>query len=183
MRYLRLLGPDHRLEGLNLILLEATSSKITELYGGVARNDSGNLIMAFSVPIQCKSNNQAEAMAAMYGIYWCKQTGFNTFELELDSLLTTDMINNKVTNNLRLKCISRDIIKGINGVDVKTSHCFRKANQVASFLSKQASSSGNGIFFYSFQHLPKGVKGLFQQDRWQLPSIRRRYDKCDFFVS
>lgn len=36
--------------------------------GGVLRNDSGNLIMVFSVPIQCKSNNQAEVMAAMYGI-------------------------------------------------------------------------------------------------------------------
>ncbi|KAK6786672.1 hypothetical protein RDI58_015197 [Solanum bulbocastanum] len=80
--------------------------------GGVVRNDSGNLIMPFSVPIQCKINNQADAMADMYEVNWCKY-----YDLEFNSLVITDMINNKVTNYHKLKGIIRDIIKGINGAD------------------------------------------------------------------
>lgn len=57
----------------------------------MVRNDSGNLIMAFSVPIQSKRNNQAEAMAAMYEINWCKQAGFNIYDLELESLVITEI--------------------------------------------------------------------------------------------
>ncbi|WMV33843.1 hypothetical protein MTR67_027228 [Solanum verrucosum] len=115
---------------------------------------------------------------------------FKTHDLELDSLVITDMINNKVTNYHminnkvtnyhKLKGIIRDIIKGINGADMKISHCFREANQVSQFLFKQAFSSGNETF-YSFQHLPKEVKGLFQLDRRQLRSIKRSYNKSNFF--
>ncbi|KAK6777565.1 hypothetical protein RDI58_024283 [Solanum bulbocastanum] len=39
--------------------------------GGVLRDDTGHLIMAFSVPTQCKSNNQVEAMAALCATEWC----------------------------------------------------------------------------------------------------------------
>lgn len=58
-------------------------------------------------------------MATIYGIKWCKQAGCNTYDLEWDYWVITDMINNKVTNNLKLKGITRDIIKGINGAGVK----------------------------------------------------------------
>ncbi|KAG5598175.1 hypothetical protein H5410_029545 [Solanum commersonii] len=68
---------------------------------------------------------------------------------------------------------------------MKTLHRnhIREANQVADILAKSPSMSGNNIFYYSFQHLSKGVKGPFQLDKWQLPSIRRRFDKAIFFTS
>lgn len=71
----------------------------------------------------------------------------------------------------------------MNGAEVNISHCNREANQTADFFAKQASSSGSGAFYYSFHQFPKEVKGQFQLDKWQLPSLRRRYDKCNFFVS
>uniref|UniRef100_A0A3Q7HLN1 RNase H type-1 domain-containing protein n=1 Tax=Solanum lycopersicum TaxID=4081 RepID=A0A3Q7HLN1_SOLLC len=40
---------------------------------GVLRDDSGHLIMAFSVATQCRSNNQAEAMPALYVIECCNR--------------------------------------------------------------------------------------------------------------
>ncbi|KAH0649965.1 hypothetical protein KY284_029877 [Solanum tuberosum] len=151
--------------------------------GGVLRNDTGHLIMAFSVPTQCKSNNQAEAVAALYAIEWCNRAGYDKYDLELDSMVITNMLKEKDTNNLKLKNIIKRIVNAMEGAEVSISHCYREANQVAGFLAKLASSSGNGTFYFSYQQLPKEAKGLFQLDRWQLPCIRRKYDKCNFFVS
>lgn len=60
--------------------------------GGVIRNDTGDLIMAFSVPTQCKSNNQAEEMAALYAIEWCDRPWYDKYDLELDSMMITDLM-------------------------------------------------------------------------------------------
>lgn len=43
-------------------------------------------------------------------------------------------------------------------------------------LAKMASSSGMGVFYYSFQQFPKELKGPFHLDKCQLPIIRRRFD-------
>lgn len=77
----------------------------------------------------------------------------------------------------------RDISQMIEMADVQILHYFREANRVADYLAKLASSSGNSTFYTSFNQLPKEAKGTFQLDRWQLPSIRRRYDTTNFFVS
>lgn len=39
--------------------------------GGAVRNYNGGLIMAFSLSLQCSSNNFAEAFVAKEGINWC----------------------------------------------------------------------------------------------------------------
>lgn len=150
--------------------------------GGIIRNEAGDLLMAFSIPIQCNSNNQAEALAALH-VRWCKQNNFCRCDLELDSQLVSDMISNGDTNNLKLKRLIGDIVHITSQVDVQVMHCFREANQVADYLAKLASQSRNSTSFTSFNQLPREVKGLFQLDRWQLPSIRRRFDQANFFVS
>ncbi|KAH0644413.1 hypothetical protein KY284_032297 [Solanum tuberosum] len=147
--------------------------------GGVLRDDTGHLIMAFSVATQCKSNNQAEAMVALYAIKWCNRAGYDKYDL----MVITNMLEEKDTNNLKLKNIIKRTVNTMEGEEVSISHCYREANQVADFLAKLASSSGNGTFYFSYQQLSKEAKGLFQLDRWQLPCIRRRYDKYNFFVS
>ncbi|KAK4722553.1 hypothetical protein R3W88_012786 [Solanum pinnatisectum] len=98
-------------------------------------------------------------------------------------MVVTNMLQEKDTNNVKLKNIIKRTVNAMEGAEVSISHCYREANQVADFLAKLASSSGNGTFYFSYQQLPKEAKGLFQLDRWQLPCIRRRYDKCNFFVS
>lgn len=57
--------------------------------GGTVKGSTGEFIMVFSVKTQCCSNNQAEALAAMYGVRWCTQNGFNRYDLEMDSLIIT----------------------------------------------------------------------------------------------
>ncbi|WMV09362.1 hypothetical protein MTR67_002747 [Solanum verrucosum] len=39
--------------------------------GRIVRNRIGDMIIAFSYPIQCYTNNYSEAQAALIGISWC----------------------------------------------------------------------------------------------------------------
>ena len=84
-------------------------------------------------------------------------------------MVIINMFEEKDTNNLKLKNIIKRIVNAMEGAEVSISHCYRETNQVVDFLAKLASSSGNGIFYFSYQQLPKEAKGLFQLDRWQLP--------------
>ncbi|WMV56118.1 hypothetical protein MTR67_049503 [Solanum verrucosum] len=122
--------------------------------GGVLRDDTGHLIMAFSVPTQSKSNNQAEAMGALHAIEWCNRIGYDKYDLQLDSMVITNMLEEKDTNNVKLKSIIKRTVNAMEGAEVSISHCYREANQVADFLPKLASSSGNG---------PKTVARALQQ--------------------
>ncbi|OIT27976.1 hypothetical protein A4A49_54834, partial [Nicotiana attenuata] len=54
---------------------------------GIIRTEQRTMIMAFSMPISWATNNQAEALAAKFGIQWCLQNGFQEYILELDRLL------------------------------------------------------------------------------------------------
>lgn len=147
--------------------------------GGVVRNDSGNLIMAFSIPVQCHSNNQAEAIAAKYGVDWCNNHNITKFDIEIDSLIIANMVKNQKTVNLKLSKTISDILDNIKGKDIQVQHCYRESNQVADFLAELAASSGNGTFYYSFQQLPKEVKGAFQLGKCQLQIIRIRYEQSE----
>lgn len=113
----------------------------------------------------------------MVQLSWIRQIRFGA------SMLVTNMLKEKDTNNLKLKKLIKQTSKTIEGADISISHCYREAKQVADFLAKLASSSGNCTFYFSYQQLQEEVKGLFQLDRWHLPCIRRRYDICNFFVS
>lgn len=72
---------------------------------GVVRDEQGDLLMAFSIPVQSNSNNMTEALAAKKGVQWCTQEGHNDFYLEIDSHIVANMLAMRDTNNLMLKKI------------------------------------------------------------------------------
>ncbi|KAH0681920.1 hypothetical protein KY289_019672 [Solanum tuberosum] len=112
--------------------------------GCVIRNHNGDLNMSFSIAVQCGSNNQAEAVAANYGLKWCIHNGFTEIQLELDSLIIVDMlINNRDTTNMKLIRIIQDTIQNMDKLDIIVSNCYREANSGADFFAKQAYSSGH----------------------------------------
>lgn len=41
--------------------------------GGIVRDQNGDMIMAFVVPVQCGSNNLTEAYVAKFELQWCLQ--------------------------------------------------------------------------------------------------------------
>nr|XP_027067665.1 uncharacterized protein LOC113693307 [Coffea arabica] len=54
--------------------------------GGVLREASGRLVLAFSCNFGIASSMQAEAWALLFGVRLCLQQGFDSFDVELDSL-------------------------------------------------------------------------------------------------
>ncbi|XP_070041366.1 uncharacterized protein [Nicotiana tomentosiformis] len=120
--------------------------------GGIARDNSGDFVFAFSIPIQANSSSQAEATTVRFGIEWCTQQGYSNIHVETDSLMSLTFL-------------------------------IKEANQVVDMLAKLASTSGNKTLYHSQDNLPREAKGLIQLDKWQFPSFRRRYEKCNFFVS
>lgn len=67
--------------------------------GGALRDDQGDLIMDYSVPIQCNSHNLAEAQGAWFRPNKCVQDGFSNFIVELDSLLVNNMLREGKANS------------------------------------------------------------------------------------
>ncbi|WMV32529.1 hypothetical protein MTR67_025914 [Solanum verrucosum] len=57
--------------------------------GGILRDDQGSMVYAFAVPLGEGTNNQVEIQAAIFGLNWCIQHGYNCIILEVDSELLT----------------------------------------------------------------------------------------------
>lgn len=71
----------------------------------------------------------------------------------------------------------------MNQFNLKATHCFSEANQVADYLAKKASATEITENYFSFQQLSKGAKGPFLLVKDHISSIRSKYDKFNFFVS
>ncbi|XP_019233381.1 PREDICTED: uncharacterized protein LOC109213985 [Nicotiana attenuata] len=151
--------------------------------GGIVRNSNVDLIMAFSRVVQCDNSNTAEALATEFGLKWCKLQGYTNFILELDSMVIANILINKDTNNLKIKQVIERMLHNIQHADVRVMHCYREGNQVANCLANLASTSGNSMTINSYQQLPTCAKGYFLLDKCQIPSIRTKFDKANFFVS
>ncbi|XP_060210413.1 uncharacterized protein LOC132637320 [Lycium barbarum] len=151
--------------------------------GGILRSSERNMVMAFVVPVDCNSSSMAEAYAVKHDMQWCLQNGSNNIVLELDSLMIVEMLQHKCTNNLKFKGIIEEIMSTISRMDCSIEHCYREANQVTDGLAKYASKRVDNHIFTNWHQLPTAARSAYQLDKGQLPSIRIRYDKANFFVS
>ncbi|KAK4730272.1 hypothetical protein R3W88_023260 [Solanum pinnatisectum] len=114
--------------------------------------------MAFSVPIECSSHNETEAKASLYGCKWCIQNGYTNLNIELDSSLIVGMLTYGKARGFKLNTVIED----------------------TSALLRQAPVNNT---YVSYQQLPKGEKGLFLMDKRQIPNIRSKFDKANFYAS
>ncbi|MCD9638036.1 hypothetical protein HAX54_021701 [Datura stramonium] len=63
--------------------------------GRIVRDSNGKMVMAFSIPVTCTSNNMVKALATDFGGKWCSQQGLTNFTLELDSIVIVNMMKNR----------------------------------------------------------------------------------------
>ncbi|XP_075092299.1 uncharacterized protein LOC142172551 [Nicotiana tabacum] len=151
------------------------------------KNKGGNVVikldMAKAYDRICRNHNIVEAYAAHFSITWCIENGYTDFTLELDSLMLADLLRGKTESNYKMATITEKIAQLRRTSNIDIVHCYREANQLADSLAKMASKAQSGAFFFSGQQLPKAAKGPFQLDKSQIPSIRIKYDKANFFVS
>ncbi|XP_075088405.1 uncharacterized protein LOC142170404 [Nicotiana tabacum] len=151
--------------------------------GGVVRDNQEDFIMTFSIPISCDSNTMAEAKEPEFGGKWCSQNGYTNFSLELESMVVVDMLAEGDTNNVKTKRVIDRASYIVKQTRATVKHCIREGNQVADCLAKLSATTNQRKLFHSFQHLPNSAKGPFLLDKWQLPSIRTKYETSNFFVS
>ncbi|XP_019240300.1 PREDICTED: uncharacterized protein LOC109220287 [Nicotiana attenuata] len=151
--------------------------------GGVIRDDQGDTIMAFSIPYNAENHNIAEAQATWIGTNWCIQNGFTQATLELDSLYIVEILRKESATSYKFSQIINKIREAINTFNIQISQCYREANQGADCLAKMTVNIQQPAYFYSNQQLPSQAKGHFLLDKDQVPSIRNKYDKANFFVS
>ncbi|XP_070043193.1 uncharacterized protein [Nicotiana tomentosiformis] len=151
--------------------------------GGAIRDEYGDIIMAFSIPVIAKNHNIAEAQVALVGLNWCKQNGFNQAILELDSLYIVEILRKDSNTNYKLSHIVIKIKETISMLNIQINHCYREANQLLDSLAKRAVETQQPSHFYSSHQLSRQAKGLLLLDKDQIPCIRNKYDKANFFVS
>ncbi|OIT35832.1 hypothetical protein A4A49_63976, partial [Nicotiana attenuata] len=63
--------------------------------GGCLRNEYGDLIMAYSTFFGSCTNNMAKARAILVCLIWCIDNGYKEVEIESDSLILINGINNQ----------------------------------------------------------------------------------------
>ncbi|KAL3377123.1 hypothetical protein AABB24_003501 [Solanum stoloniferum] len=149
--------------------------------GGIVRNSIGDMIIAFSYPTQCYTNNYSEAQAALIGISWCLGQQFEALEVELDSQVVVRMINGSCKPPWRIHNLIEDIKNKIAQRNIIVKHCYREGNEVADALAKYATNIQEPIIYFQESKLPAEVRGLLRMNKLHLPSFRRRPKKASFW--
>jgi len=143
--------------------------------GGILRDQTGAMLLAFATPLGEGTNNQAEIGAAIFGMSWVLQMGYKSVVLEVDSQLLVDWITQKATPpwniNTQIQQLQELTRQAHN---FRCKHIFREANCVADSLSKQSHKLTSPQIFCNSQQLPKEARAHYQLDMIEMASFRRR---------
>ncbi|XP_075076588.1 uncharacterized protein LOC142163224 [Nicotiana tabacum] len=123
--------------------------------GGVVRYHTGDMIMAYSIPTICSSNNLAEAQATLFGVQWCMHLGYINCDLEMDSLVVAEMLNHSI--NLKMKESIDALSQIMLQLNCIVSHCFKEANRTADSLVKFVAILVDPCMYFDWQSLPRCV--------------------------
>ncbi|XP_070011148.1 uncharacterized protein [Nicotiana sylvestris] len=148
--------------------------------GGIVRDSSGKLVMAYAKALHFCTNNTAETQAALFGIEWITFNRIHNVILEMDSLLIVNILNGSSSPFLEIHDDILKIKKSIQSHRIEVQHCYRKGNSVADTLSKYGATLDIlpiATIFLNVQDLPKETVGVYQMNRRQMPSFRFRRSK------
>lgn len=138
--------------------------------GGVIRDHSGNVLLAYS-HFYGKSNSLvAETRALLDGIKYLHTITNQPAILECDSQVLVRVITKEYKCPWSILSYVRRIWRATSQHD-KFAHTYREGNKVADSLASLACSSKCNIFFNS-NELPSFIKGEARMDKLGFPSIR-----------
>ncbi|KAK4707372.1 hypothetical protein R3W88_033061 [Solanum pinnatisectum] len=105
--------------------------------GGILRNEVGDIIYAFVMPLWEGTNNQAEIQAANYDLNWCVQHGYNNIILEVHSELLIRWLLKTYIPPWKLQIFVQEIQMLVNQCEFfQCIHTYREANNTADLPSK-----------------------------------------------
>ncbi|KAH0729336.1 hypothetical protein KY289_000524 [Solanum tuberosum] len=120
--------------------------------GGFIRDDLGNMVYAFSIPLGIGTNNLAEIQAAVYG--WITTTNKPPWKL---MQVVSDL------QNLTRQCEF-----------FQCRHIYREANCTTDFLAKWSHKFSRNQHFYTIHQLPPAAKGSYVLEKMGMTNFRRK---------
>jgi len=116
----------------------------------VLRGDGGNWIAGFSEHFGCCSSMKAEIRAAFRGLQLAEEEKLSKVWIRTDSLVVVGMLTNKMQwhpeHHFMLQQCTKLMLK--EDWEVKISHCYREANQVADILANKGVVGMLGVIKY-----------------------------------
>ncbi|XP_071940464.1 uncharacterized protein [Coffea arabica] len=141
--------------------------------GGILRDSSGRLLLAFSAFLGGMSSLRAEALAILTGVQLCLRKGFFPRTIQSDLLLLVGILQRRVQCPWHIR---REVEQVWQLVGVsRFVHCYREANKVADILSNMGVSHPHELVrcYSTAQDLPTLARGEAQLNRLGVPSVRR----------
>ncbi|WMV32966.1 hypothetical protein MTR67_026351 [Solanum verrucosum] len=143
--------------------------------GGILRDEHGDIIYAFTIPLGEGTNNQAEVQAASYGLKWCIQHGYNNIILEVDSELLTRWLLQTSIPPWRIQRFVQELQNLVNQCEFfQCFHTYREANSTTDFLSKQSHRQDIIQHYYNHNQLPNAARGSYILKKMGVQSLRRK---------
>ncbi|XP_055800831.1 uncharacterized protein LOC129870195 [Solanum dulcamara] len=140
-------------------------------YGFCVRNAQGNLIYAQAGEIGYATNIEAEIVALLEALKYCKQQGLNNIIFQTDS----QTIQNILTGDWKPPWIIADWIQQVEeykrDLDVLFKHTLREANKLADALANYALDEGP-MQCYLFKDLTVHMRRILNSDKSQIPYLR-----------
>jgi len=138
-------------------------------YGGILRDDKGNLIWATMGHMQDMGVVEAEA----WGIYECckrcSEAKLEWSEVESDSQTVVGMLHGSVTAAWRVRSVIEDTKLLLQ--NRKVSHIRRQQNHVADGISKWARNCHVNGSIWNISLLPKSIRGSILVDKKGYPCM------------
>ncbi|KAM7523700.1 hypothetical protein LguiA_013602 [Lonicera macranthoides] len=103
------------------------------------------------------TNMVAETKALMQGLQLCINQGTLQVELEVNSLVLLQIIQNKVHTPWSIAYEIRNIPRLLQGMEVSASHTYKESNQAADFMANFGCNIGKYVIFNKFT-LPRRLK-------------------------
>ncbi|WMV30175.1 hypothetical protein MTR67_023560 [Solanum verrucosum] len=148
--------------------------------GGILRDDQGNMIYAYAIPLGFGTNNKAEIQAATHGANWCLQHGYKKIILEVDSKLLSKWINHNSSPPWQIQQYTQELKNISRQFEYfQCKHTYKEANCTADHLSKWSHRQDIIQHFYTHHQLPGAAKGSYileKMDSSTFPPISWRFE-------
>ncbi|XP_042969986.1 uncharacterized protein LOC122302667 [Carya illinoinensis] len=139
--------------------------------GGLIRDSRGNLVLAFSYPLDFGTNNYAEFMSLLHGVRHVRRLGFRNVEIEMNSMVVVNWILASNCPIWYLEDYWIELMELLCNINFSIRHVYRQGSSPTDFLAKLAFEDCTAIW-ESLVMVPPLLRGLIRTDKLGIPYIR-----------
>ncbi|XP_055835234.1 uncharacterized protein LOC129903715 [Solanum dulcamara] len=140
-------------------------------YGFCVRNAQENLIYAQADKIGDATNIEAEMVALLEALKYCKNQGLNNIIFQTDSQTIQKILTGDWKPPWNIAGWIEEVEEYKRDMDVIFKHTLREANKLADALANYALDEGP-MHCYLFKDLTTKMKSILNSDKSQIPYLR-----------